>query len=158
MHKMTLKGIIDEDFVNYRVPSMTLEFPYCDFKCGKEFCQNSPLLNDPNIYIDVNTLCERYLANPITEAVVFQGMEPFWSMKDVMDFIATLRKDYECNDDIVIYTGFDKDEIPEVIKWLEQFPNIIVKFGRFRPNHEPHYDEVLGVNLVSSNQYAERIS
>ena len=32
---------------------------------------------------------------------------------------------------------------------------IIVKFGRFRPNQEPHYDEVLGVNLISDNQYAK---
>ena len=31
---MILKGIIDEDFVNYKVPCMVLEFPYCDFKCG----------------------------------------------------------------------------------------------------------------------------
>ena len=30
---MVVKGIVDEDFVNYKVPSMTIMFPYCDFKC-----------------------------------------------------------------------------------------------------------------------------
>ena len=32
---------------------------------------------------------------------------------------------------------------------------VIVKFGRFRPNQEKHYDEVLGVYLISDNQYAK---
>ena len=38
------------------------------------------------------------------------------------------------------------------------YSNIIIKFGRFIPNREPHFDEVLGVNLASNNQYAKRIS
>ena len=32
---------------------------------------------------------------------------------------------------------------------------VIVKYGRFRPNQEPHYDEVLGIKLASINQYAK---
>jgi hypothetical protein len=43
-------------------------------------------------------------------------------------------------------------------KDLCQFSNIIIKFGRFRPGQEPHYDEVLGVKLASDNQYAKRVS
>ena len=50
---MKLKGIIFEDFINYKKPSMILEFPYCDFKCDKEcgeqVCQNSTHAFDPNI-------------------------------------------------------------------------------------------------------------
>ena len=38
------------------------------------------------------------------------------------------------------------------------FNNIIVKFGRFIPNQESHYDEILEVNLASPNQYARKIS
>jgi hypothetical protein len=34
---------------------------------------------------------------------------------------------------------------------------VIVKFGRFIPNQKSHYDEILGVNLVSPNQYAKII-
>ena len=44
------------------------------------------------------------------------------------------------------------------IEYLSQFKNIIIKYGRFIPNHKPHNDEVLGINLASDNQYAERIS
>jgi hypothetical protein len=33
---MVIKGIVDEDFVNYKKPSMFIIMPYCDFKCDKE--------------------------------------------------------------------------------------------------------------------------
>ena len=41
---------------------------------------------------------------------------------------------------------------------LYDYKNIIIKYGRYIPNQTPHRDEVLGVNLASDNQYAERIS
>ena len=37
-------------------------------------------------------------------------------------------------------------------------PNIIIKFGRFVPMQQPHFDPILGVNLASDNQYAKQIS
>ena len=61
-------------------------------------------------------------------------------------------------DDVVIYTGYYPDEIAGTIKNLEKLPNIIVKFGRYTPGHNPHFDQTLGVKLVSDNQYAIRIS
>lgn len=60
--------------------------------------------------------------------------------------------------DVVIYTGYTQDEVEDEVKLLSEFENIIIKFGRFRPNQTPHRDEVLGVNLVSDNQYAIKIS
>ena len=33
---MILKGLIEEDFCNYKKPTMTLMFPYCSFKCDNE--------------------------------------------------------------------------------------------------------------------------
>ena len=87
---MILKGIIDEDFVNYKKPCMTLMFPYCAFKCGTEFCQNSELIKEPNIYIDPYDVCKRYLNNNISEAVVLQGMEPLDSWDNVQEFIIAL--------------------------------------------------------------------
>ena len=158
MSEIILKGIIDEDFVNYRVPSMTLMFPYCTFKCGIEYCQNSDMVKAGCVNVDINELCRRYVGNPITEAVVCQGLEPFDSFIDLYSFVSTLRKDFNCQDTIVIYTGYNKDEIENGIDKLKSFPNIIIKFGRFIPNQEPHYDEVLGVKLASNNQYARKIS
>ena len=37
---MKILGLIEEDFVNYKVPCMTVMFPYCDFKCNKDCGQN----------------------------------------------------------------------------------------------------------------------
>ena len=153
---ITLKGIIDEDFVNYKVPSMALMFPRCSFKCGKEYCQNSSVANEKDITVGVKTICNRYFNNDITEAIVFQGLEPLDSFDDVIMLITYLRTGSD--DDIVIYTGYNKNEIEEKIEQLKQFKNIIVKYGRFVPNQKEHFDEVLGVYLISDNQYAEKIS
>lgn len=153
---MIIKGIIAEDFVNYKKPAMTIMFPRCTFKCGGEYCQNSSLANAQNIEINVKKIVEKYINNPITEAIVMQGLEPFESWNDVMDLIIELRT--KTDDDIVIYTGFTKDEISYAINWLQMFPNITVKFGRYIPGQNKHYDNVLGVYLASDNQYAEKIS
>ena len=153
---MKIKGLITEDFVNYKKASMTIIFPYCTFKCGKDYCQNSSLAKTPIIEISIDDLVNRYINNPITEAVVMQGLEPFDSWNDLKEFVQKLRE--HNNDDIVIYTGYNKDEVIKYIKELSVYPNIIVKFGRYIPNQEKHYDDVLGVHLASNNQYAERIS
>lgn len=100
----------------------------------------------------------RYLANPLTNAIVIGGLEPFEQAKEVRKLIWMLRNVFSCNDDVVIYTGYTQDEVEDEVKLLSEFENIIIKFGRFRPNQTPHRDEVLGVNLVSDNQYAVKIS
>ena len=151
-----------EDFTNYKKPSMYIAFPSCTFKCerecGQKMCQNSSLIQNPDIEADVDTLVNQYLNNPITKAVVCAGLEPFDSFEDVWKFIFHLRVK-GCNDDVVIYSGYYKKEIPEeYLKRLSIVPNIIVKWGRFIPNQQPHFDKVLGIGLASDNQYAERIS
>lgn len=157
---MIVKEIRDEDFTSYKKPSMVIGFPSCTFKCerecGQKMCQNSALVHAPNIEISVDTLVQRYINNPITHAIICAGLEPFDSWYDLNNLIATIRQKTE--DDIVIYTGYKPEEINYAIDWLTQFPNIIIKFGRFVPNQEPHYDEILGIKLASDNQYAERIS
>lgn len=162
---MLVKGIKDEDFVNYTKPSMFIIFPNCSFKCDKEagcaICQNSALALEPDIDIPIKNIVTRYINNPITKAIVCGGLEPFDSLGDLYDLIKELRQ--HTNDDIIIYTGFKENELKlpayrVYINSLKEFSNIIIKFGRFIPNQEPHYDEVLGVNLASPNQYARRIS
>ena len=158
---MKLKGINDEDFINYKLPSMFLITSYCDFKCdresGENCCQNSSLAKLPVKEINDNTIIQRYLSNPITKGIVFGGLEPFEQFDEVLSFISLLRGKYACNDDIVIYTGYNKAEVENKTALLLSFGNIIIKYGRFIPNQPQHYDEVLGVNLKSNNQYAERI-
>ena len=153
---MKIKGLISEDFVNYKKPAMTIMFPYCTFKCGTEYCQNSPLSKAEDIEIDIINIVIRYLNNPITESVVMQGLEPFDSWDDLIEFVKQLRE--SINDDIVIYTGYYKEEIADKIALLSKYKNIIIKYGRYIPDQKKHYDEVLGVYLASENQYAEKIS
>ena len=158
---MIVKGIIDEDFINYKKPSMTIEFPYCSFKCDKEcgqqVCQNSGLAKAQNIEINPIQLVHRYLTNPITKAIVCQGLEPFDSFDDLFSIIYELRYNFMNNDDVVIYTGYKEEEIQDQIDKLSQFSNVIIKFGRFIPNQLSHYDNILGVDLASPNQYAKCI-
>lgn len=153
---MKIKGLISEDYVNYKKTAMTIIFPTCTWKCGLEYCQNSPLSNAPIINVNVDDLIQKYLNNPITEAVVMQGLEPFDSWEDLKTFASKLRE--YSNDDIVIYTGYNKEEIVEYVNFLSNYSNIIIKFGRYIPNQEKHYDENLGVYLASDNQYSEIIN
>ena len=159
---MIVKEIRDEDFTSYKKPTMVIGFPTCSFKCCKEgnlpieTCQNCELAKSKNIEISAKKLVDRYLSNPITSAVVCGGLEPMDSFEDLIEFISQLRQ-YN-KDDVVVYTGFYKKEIQDKIEQLKQFPNIIIKFGRFMPNQQPHYDTVLGVKLASDNQHGERIS
>lgn len=172
---MIIKQLVDEDFVNYKKPSMFIGFPKCSWKCEKEcgqkVCQNSALSQAQNIEIDAKTLMDRYLSNPITSAIVCGGLEPFDSFSDLLKLVECIRS--YTMDDIIVYSGYTKDELENGLFYLENynsitredaynylktFPNIIVKFGRFIPGQQPHYDSVLGVMLASDNQYAERIS
>lgn len=158
---MIIKGLIDEDFVNYKVPSMFIITSKCSFKCEKESgvkcCQNSSLAKKRGMAIENEDLIERYINNPITHAIVFGGLEPFDQFTDVIDIIATLRLTYNNDDDVVIYTGYIEEEVEKKIEALSIFDNIIVKFGRYIPGQESHLDEVLGVKLSSPNQYAVRL-
>jgi hypothetical protein len=125
-------------------------------------CQNSQLAQEPTLNISSTEIIKRYLDNPITKAVVLGGLEPFDSEMQLLDFVDEFR--FYTDDDIVIYTGYTEEEFG-ADKWktithtlLSEYPNIIIKYGRFRPDQEPNYDEVLGIKLASDNQYAKRIS
>lgn len=160
---MKIKGLKDEDFVNYKKPSMFISTATCDWKCcteqnlDKSICQNSELAKAVTIDYSAEKIYERYRANPITSAVVIGGLEPFLQFAEVYDLIKIFREN-GCNDDIVIYTGYYPNEIEKKIIQIRNFSNIIIKYGRYIPNNTEHFDKLLGINLISDNQYAERIS
>lgn len=159
---VVVKGIVDEDFVNYKVPSMTIMFPKCTFKCevdGSNYCHNSSLVKEQDIKISVSDLYNRYSNNPISESIVCQGLEPFDSWRELNGLLFHFRIHESCFDTFVIYTGYTEEEIADKIIYIQRmYSNVIVKFGRFIPNQESHLDEILGVALTSDNQYAKKIS
>lgn len=157
---MVVKQIIDEDFINYKSPSMLIAFPICSWKCNSEYgeiiCHNISLENSPNIDISIDRIIKRYMDNSITSSIIFGGLEPLDSFEDAVKLIENFR--FYIMDDIVIYTGYYENEIKNKIEQLKKYKNIIIKFGRYIPNKKPHFDEVLGVELASDNQFARRIS
>lgn len=98
-----------------------------------------------------------FVNNPITKAIVIGGLEPILQIDEIITLIDLFRKQGE-KSPFIIYTGYYSHEIKDELYKLKQYENIIIKFGRYIPNHNPHYDEVLGINLVSDNQYGEVIS
>jgi pyruvate-formate lyase-activating enzyme len=136
----------------------------CSGKCcaesglPPETCQNhewhsAPVLDMPN-----RSIIERYLSNPLTSAIVFGGLEPFEQADELIDFIRTFRDEYGRGDPVVIYTGYYPEEVDDHLFTLTQWDNIIVKFGRYKPNRKPRYDDLLGVWLASDNQFASTLS
>lgn len=165
---MKIKGLDECDFVNYKKPSMFIAFNSCTWKCGRADCQNSALALSKDIEISKEEICEKYIKNPITEAFVFGGLEPFDQFSELISLVDCIRNKYNIKDDIVIYTGYTESELfygdyvksdTEVgahnFKFLiTNYHNIIIKFGRYLPNQGTHFDRVLGVKLASDNQYA----
>lgn len=173
---MKILGLIDEDFVQYKKPSMFIIFPNCSFKCnhecGRAVCQNQALVSETKIQINREEICDRYIVNPITSAMVLGGLEPLDDMQDVYDLIHCLRTKFHCKDTVIIYTGYTEEELingtyyigeqkyqneerAECWENILSLKNIIVKFGRFVPDQEPHIDPILGIKLFSDNQYAK---
>lgn len=160
---MRLKDLKLEDFVNYKLPSMFIGACHCDWKCCKEqnlnenLCQNSELSKLKTRNISDSILFDLYITNEITRAVVIGGLEPMCQYMEIVELIRCFRDNgVECP--FVIYTGYYPHEIPYQLEQLKPYENIIVKYGRFIPNDKSRYDEVLGVTLASSNQYAEVLS
>ena len=160
---MIIKGLRDEDFLQYKLPSMFVAFPSCTFKCEKDcnckgMCQNSDLMKSASINISSKNIVDRYINNPITKALVCGGLEPFDTYGQLLELLTEFRS--KSNDVVVIYTGYYKDELEKerLAMLIKYVPNLIIKWGRYIPDQQPHYDEVLGIFLASDNQYAEKIS
>ena len=161
--EIILKDIKMEVFQDYKKPSMLLSTAYCTWKCCTEHgldisvCQNSELAKQRNHVYKFDMIYNMYQKNGITKAIIIAGLEPMLQFQEVISLIDYFRS-RNSNDTFVIYTGYNKEELVEQIEELKKYPNIVVKYGRYVPDSESRYDEVLGITLASSNQYAEQIS
>ena len=155
---MLIKGIKDECLGDFKQISMLVVFPNCSFKCDKEcgrpVCQNSILANTEAVEVPIDHILQRYTSIPLSTALICGGLEPFDSIADLYELIAEFR--HISSDPIVIYTGYTEEEVSKILGFnhIVWQGNLYIKYGRYVPGQEPHYDEVLGVNLASDNQYA----
>ena len=65
---MKIKGLVIEDFLQYKKPSMFIITSQCSFKCEKEcgikgICQNSPLVKQAISDINDDLIVSKYLNN-----------------------------------------------------------------------------------------------
>ncbi len=159
---MKVRYITDEDFVNYKSPSMFIGTSFCNWKCCTEqnldirVCQNAPLAKSKIIDYSNKKIYDRYISNDITKSIVLGGLEPMLQFDELYKLIKYFREN-ECYDTFVIYTGYYPDEVQDMLDRLVHMKNIVVKFGRYIVGDQPHYDDILGVCLASYNQYAEVI-
>ena len=155
---MRVKDVVVEDFCNYKVPAMFIISSVCDWKCCTELglnisiCQNQPISKQPTKDISNEIIFDHYVSNPITKAIVVGGLEPMLQIDELVDLIRYFR-DHGNNDPFVIYTGYYPEEIPGHVERVRNM-GVVIKYGRYIPGHRPHYDDVLGVELASDNQYA----
>ena len=114
-----------------------------------------------------------YLSHPKFKAFVISGIDISVNAFDLTQIVDEIRNKQHCLDDIIIWSEYTEEELngePDkeydkinfekvhaVYKQLQQYENIIVKFGRYVPGDKPHPDELLGVDLSSDNQYAKFI-
>lgn len=160
---MRIKNLMVEDFVNYKKPSLFIGTCFCDWKCCIEqnldtwACQNAHLSNFVIFNVKNEAIYNWFSSNTITEAVVIGGLEPMLQIDELVSLIGFFREQGETCP-FVIYTGYYPHEIESQLESLKRFKNIIVKYGRYIPDDDERYDEVLGVMLASSNQYAEVLS
>lgn len=160
---MIVKLVKQDDFVQYKKPCVVVCFPNCTWKCCTEagiptsVCQNQEMCELKDIDVTPEDVYNLYKESLFAESICCSGLEPMLQFDDVLSLLKYFRE-HDCDADFVIYTGYYRNEIEDKIEQLAKYKNVIVKFGRYVPNQEKHYDEVLGVWLASDNQYAERIS
>lgn len=140
---------------------MFLSSCFCDWKCCKEaqvsisICQNATLSKAPILNCPDERIFDIYIKNPITKAVVIGGLEPLLQKEEVISLINFFRA-RGVDDTFVIYTGYKEEECKDFLAQISG-KNVVMKFGRFLPNDKgKHYDEILGVSLISSNQHGRK--
>ncbi len=163
---MRVRKLLTERFQDYKVPSMYLASCFCDWKCCPDkpyVCQNNPIANLPVTDIPNDEILDTYLSDPITEAIIIAGLEPLLQANEVCSLIRrAVERDIRTT--FVIYTGYTVCEARDIGFFDElkatgygKDVQVIIKYGRYVPEQQPHFDEVLGVDLASDNQYAEII-
>lgn len=154
--------IMDADFVNNKKPTFNILIGIsCTFKCCQEtdgvVCQNKDLAQSQCKLLYIDEILDLYNIQEIVHTITFQGLEPLDNLYDLLSCIYFIRKEFE--DEIFIWTGYTEDECEYLINMIKcmGWKNIVIKFGRYQPNNNPQYDDILGVQLASNNQYAKRI-
>ena len=148
------------DLVNYKDPTFMIASGIsctfkCERECGERVCQTHPRLKEEVINYTISNAIWRYDRQSLSTSITFQGLEPLDNIIQLIWFLVEFRKNH--NDKVIIWTGYTEDECEPFINLLKELniSNIIIKFGRYVPNKESHFDELLGVILSNPEQYSK---
>lgn len=143
---------VRETITDYRKSTLYL----CGYICtlGCKDCFHNELKKNHPTTLSIEKLFTDYISTTSCDAILFSGLNWLEQIEELFVLIHYIRSNH-INKDIVIYTGYDKHEISDKIAMLSKFDNIIIKYGRFDATLPPRYDDVLGITLASSNQWAE---
>lgn len=138
---------------NYKKISMYLPLGNsCIWKCKDCFNKHYKNMKKEDLLeTTTDDIIEEYLANPFVEALIISGLEPFDNFDQIYKFIMDFRE--VLDHDIVIYSGYEKREVNDLLVQLYPFDNIIYKFGRYKPSLPPVFNDDLKITLASENQY-----
>lgn len=147
---MLIQNIIHNESVSYKRPVMRIELPSSE---GVNLH-----INEISAVVADGDIIKSYLFNEFTEAIYIVG-DLIIQFSEIFNFIAKLRNDFYCDDDVIIFTEYHETNLNYVLNALRMFRNIIVRFrGDSAAKYSViHYDAVLGI-YIPDNQYARRIS
>lgn len=148
---------MQEVFQDYKKSALLLSTCFCDWKCcneagiDKSVCQNNKIAQQKEVVVSFSSLLKK-VRSSITDSIIFAGLEPLLQIDEVVQCIDYLRE-HNVKKDIIIFTGYYLEEIDH--NTLERLSDkrVILKCGRYIPNRPSVFDQVLGITLVSDNQY-----
>ena len=152
---------VEDNYQDYDKPSIKIMTSVCDFKCCKEqgldvsVCANHKYSSELPKKVPNESILGLFNHNrTICSSIVFGGLEPLKQMSELY-YLCKYLRDNGVDEDIVIYTGYYPEELnPHDMLLIISLGSIIIKFGRYIPNSKPVFDKVLGVELISDNQFA----
>lgn len=155
-----LLDVKTDNITDYKKTSLLLVFPFCSGKCGEE-CQNKHLMGTTPTGYKNTDIINLYIDLPSHGAVVFAGLEPWDSFSEMKQLVKDFVSQYKAID-IVIYTGYEYNEIENQIQELvdcfkanvaNSDDNLIIKYGMYDVNKKEYWkSNILGVNLATTNQ------
>lgn len=158
-----LIDVKSDNITDYIKTSLLLVFPYCSGKC--KGCQNYELQKKGDSLkkqFKIDSIISYYDSLTTHEAIVCAGLEPFDSFNDLYLLVENLFSDENRNIDFVIYTGYYKEEIENLVNNMikllkDNNKSLIIKYGRYDETDIKEWkSNILGVKISTKNQYIEK--
>lgn len=132
----------------------------CEWKCKE--CINKKHKDEYVIsFPTIGEIIEQYQRNILASTIIFAGLEPLDSIPNLTLIIDHFRQ--VTNDTIIIYTGYEIDEMTSnsdglwLFHELKSYGNILIKFGRYIKDRPKVFNEILGIDLASDNQWVLKL-